>query len=138
MTTENLNPHYHSECTYAMLVERYEDAAVTNIPYQTPELMPDKTTHVAYLQTVPYGLLAYDDTEGQYAGFAYVNPKSEVGVFVRKGYRRQGVATHLLKQLFEDYKPRPVFATINSANTSSMELIKTFDAVPISHRFVVK
>lgn len=101
---------------YRLLTEREPSQ---NISHHT---MPTWEEHCAYVGKRPYeAWYWFESPAGFDAGCAYLTRQREIGVFVLKAHRRQGLGREAVLEVLRRH-PGRILANINPANEPSLRL----------------
>lgn len=125
-----LNPD-HIETLYKMCVERAGEED-SNISFT----MPSYEEHRDFVRSSPYRHWALIHPEGsdEYVGQVYLTRTNEIGVYIFKQYRGQGLASAVLQHVLKYIEPLPAIpgvrpgywvANINPKNKASIKLFKS-------------
>ena len=93
----------------------------TNISHST---MPTWHDHVKFIKSSPYTAWYVIMRRNSKIGVVYLTKHNEVGVYIKKEFRRKGYAAHSIKLMMEKFRSRRFLANINPSNKASISLFE--------------
>jgi len=103
------------EFLYELLKERTPDMSITH------RSMPTFDEHVKFWDTTDYKEAYIIDHFNRPRGMIYLTKNYEVGIFIKQGYKFQGLGTKALELLLEKNGGKRILANINPKNEDSRD-----------------
>lgn len=122
-----MNVYDHMGChvyLYKLLAERDE---TVNINHNS---LPTWEQHVTFVNSRPYAVWKFIETEDETVGACYLTKLDELGIFIFKRHQGNGYGKEALKLLMAECGPRKYVAHINPRNERSKAL---FAALGFTH-----
>ena len=133
-STIDLKPVTKKDCKflYQLLAEREPKMYISH------SRMPAYQDHVKFVMSHPYAkwYIIYKNKEK--VGSIYLSKQNEIGLFIKKNKKNQGIGSNALRMLFElDPRPR-YFANINFRNVKSVKFLTKNFFSPLVHTYELK
>lgn len=97
--------------------------------------MPSYNQHVKFIQSKPYAIWYIIYCEGKKSGSIYLSKQEEIGIFLKKGLRGNGVGSKAIKILMEKNPRKHFLANINPKNKKSRSFFKKHKFKLIQHTY---
>lgn len=120
------------EHLYALLLEREEHVNISHRECPTWE------QHVAFVAKRPYRHWWLIVSEEDVFGACYLTNANEIGIFVFRDHRRQGIARDTLKQVRSMFPGERLLANINPDNAISIALFSGLGFHHIQNTFALE
>ena len=114
-------------------VRSTEDDPYTNISHR---VLPTWQQHLRFVHSEPFRLwvlIANNHAPRNYLGYIYGSERNEIGIYLGKDHRGQGIGTRALELFISEHKPLPALpsrrrgcwlANINPANEPSIRMFE--------------
>ena len=103
---------------YHLLMERDSNVNISH------KKMPTYKQHLKFVMSKPYAKWYIIKYYGIKSGSAYLSKQDEIGIFLKKGFKKKGVGKLALKLLIQKNKRPRYLANINPKNTTSIKFFK--------------
>ncbi len=117
------------EFLYDLLKERDPRA---NISHKT---MPSFEKHVKFVMSKPYSKWYVIQTSENNVGSIYLTANNEIGIFIKKEFHGNGIASNAIKLLFKKHPRSRYLANVNPKNKKSLRFFKNNGFNLIQHTY---